>query len=165
MSDPLRPLSADDKPFESSGESKPFPTGKIFEADLDTWYNLKAHYTDYNGNPTSGLMYPLAPNPSTTYWDYMTLGFSPMDLPPAKIKLKYEHFWELDDGNYLSIKATGWVYRSSAYPIPWKIIDNYLYNGYWEGKAGYSYRSGLEPNAYYIGMGLTPFTCELVPAE
>lgn len=165
MTDQQRPLSADDKPFEPSGEPIQDPAGTLFKADAGTWYNLRVHYKDYDGNQTTGLMYPLAGNPSTTYWDYLTIGFSPMNMPACKIQVQQGVYWLLDDGNYLSLKATGWFYRSSAYPLPCVLIDGYLYNRYWDGKAGYSYRSGLEPNAYYMGMGLPPFTCELVPAQ
>jgi hypothetical protein len=169
MSDQQKPLSADDEPFVPSGEPKPFPAGKIFKAEADTWYNLMAHYKDWDsGNPISGLMYPVSTNAATTYWDYQCLGYSPMGAPPTKIKMwgaSAPYQWVLDDGNFLSMKRSGWVYRSSAYPLLWQIVDGYLHNNYWDGQVGYAFRSGLEPNAYYMGMGQTPFTCELVPAQ
>lgn len=169
MSDQEKPLSADDGPFVPTGEPKPFPAGEVFKAEADTWYNLLVHYKDWDsGNPISGLMYPMAPNAWHPYWDYMTLGSSQGGSPPAKFKLwgtRAPYQWVLDDGNFLSVKATGWVYKSSAYPLFWEIVDNSLYNSYWDGPVGYSFRSGLEPNAYYMGMVMPSFTCELVRAQ
>jgi hypothetical protein len=171
MTDQQRPLSADDGPFVPTGEPNPLPAGEAFEADANTRYNLMVNYKTWqDGSPTSGLMYPMAPNAWHPYWDYMTLGSSQGGSPAAKFKVEpwgdgtpWQR-WTLENGNFLSLKATGWVYESSAYPIAWKIVGGYLYNSYWGGQVGYSFRSGLEPNAYYVGMGLTPFTCELVPA-
>jgi hypothetical protein len=72
--------------------------------------------------------------------------------------------WTLDNGNVLSLKATGWVYRSSEYPIGWKIVDNQLFNSYWGGAVGSEWRQAFVPDCIYMGNGLPPFTCELVPA-
>jgi hypothetical protein len=87
---------------------------------------------------------------------------------PAKFKLHPRDDgwadWEIDDGNYLSVKATGWVYRSSAYRTGWHVIDGKLYNNYWDGPVGYQYRYLNVTTAYYMGMDLPEFTCELVPA-
>ncbi len=170
MSDQQRSPSADDKAFEPSGAPNALPAGEAFKAEAGTWYNLRVHYQDRQGNPTTGLMYPLAPNPATSFYEYMCLGFSPMGLPPAKFKVETMggspvwDKWTLDDGNVVSLKATGWVYRSSAYPIGWKIVGNRLYNSYWHGPVGFAWRSTLVPDACYMGMDLTDFTCELVPA-
>jgi hypothetical protein len=52
----------------------PLPEGEVFQASADTWYNLQVHYTDDKGNPLTSLMYPLGPNPSTSFYEYMVLG-------------------------------------------------------------------------------------------
>lgn len=168
MSDQQKPLSAGGGPFVPSGEPRPFPAGKVFKVEADTWYNLQATYKDNDGNTVTELMYPVSTNAATTYWDYQTLGFSPMGAPPTKFKMwgdSAPYQWLLDNGDFLSIKDSGWIYRSSAYPLKWQIVDGYLYNNYWQGQAGYEYEDGMEAGAYYMGMGLTPFTCELVPAQ
>jgi hypothetical protein len=96
---------------------------------------------------------------------------SPDGLDPAKFQLHPRNDgsgwaeWEINDGNRLSVKATGWLYRSSEYPLGWQVIDNKLYTDYWPGPAGYAYRSTLVTPAYYMGMDLPVFTCELVPTS
>lgn len=170
MSEQQPPLTPDDQPFVPTGEPNPLPAGAAFEADPNIWYHLQVHYKDKKGNPVVGLMYPQGKNPSTSFWDYQVLGGSADGLPPTKIKVHppdqngWSH-WELNDGNWLSIKATGWIYRSSAYPIGWKLIENNLYNTYWAGEAGSQWRDSFgETSGYYMGMDLPVFTCELIPA-
>src|SRR3954447_8231190 len=175
MSDQERALSADDQPFVPTDEPRPLPAGEAFNADPNTWYHLRVHYKDDNGNPAVGLMYPLGTNPSRSFWDYQVLGSGDGSSGPTKIKVHPPDptgwsRWELDDGNWLSIKATGWIYRSSAYPIGWQIMkdaegNSRLYNNYWAGEAGYDWRGGAVPDACYMGMKLSLFTCELVPTE
>jgi len=176
MSDQERPLSADDEPFVPTGEPRPLPAGEAFKADPNTWYHLKVHYKDDKGNPVVGLMYPLNNSFPPSFWDYQVLsGLIPAVVKPSKVKVHPPDStgwskWELDDGNWLSIKATGWIYRSSAYPIGWQIMkdaggNSRLCNNYWAGEAGYDWKGGTAPDACYMGMKRSPFTCELVPAE
>lgn len=165
MANPQKPLSADDRPFAATGKPNPLPEGKVFKADPNTWYNLKVQFTDETGSPAVGYFAKIGDNPSTSFWDYICLGAG------AGCKFKVHQpdaigwsNWEIDDGNWLSVKATGWVYRSSAYAIGWQIVGNNLYNSYWSGIVGYEHRRILVSEAYYVGMDLPPFTCELVPA-
>lgn len=158
---------ANDKPFVPGDKPNQLP-GAAYKADAKTWYNLAVHYIDTKGNRASSFVYPLGNNPSTSFWDYMAFN-SPDGLKPAKFKIhppKANGFseWELEDGNYLCLKATGWVYRASVYRIGWAIFDNHLYNDSWGGPTGYKYDDVLVPSAYYMGMDLPSFTCELVPA-
>ena len=170
MSD-QKPLVADDGPFVPSGEPNSLPAGAVFKANTDTWYNLNVHYNNRSGNPITGLMYPLASNPATSFWDYMVLGTSTDGAGPAKFRVEmmggndgWEQ-WTLDSGNVLSLKATGWVYRSSAYPIGWKIVNNQLFNSNWGGAVGSEWRQAFVPDCIYMGNDLPSFTCELVPAQ
>src|SRR6185295_423672 len=180
MSDEQTLLSADAEPFVPTGTPDPLPEGEVFEASPDTWYNLRVHYKDDKGNPLTGLMYPLASNPATSFYEYMVLGSSPMGLPPVKLRLKPRPdgwaIWEIDwEGGiqYLSLKLTGWAYRASnkGYAIGWQIVDNKLYNEYWSKNwkgfpAGWAHRSTLVPDAYYVGVSLPQvFICELIPAS
>lgn len=160
--------SLNDQPFVSSGPPRELPAGKAFKADPDTWYHLKVHFKDRHGKFVDSFLYPLGQNPSTSFWDYMAFN-SPDGLQPAKFKLHQRPDgwadWEMDDGNYLSIKATGWFYRASHYRTGCLVVDGMLYNNYWSGPAGYAYRDVLVPAAYYVGMDLPVFTCELVPVS
>ncbi len=81
--------------------------------------------------------------------------------------------WEIDDGYWLSIRATGWAYRSYyAQRVGWKIIDGKLYNNYWWMRmgrlpAGCQWGEGLfTSKGYYVGMDLGDdkvlTNCELV---
>jgi hypothetical protein len=155
--------------FVPSGPPQPLMAGEAFVAAPDTWYNLLVTYKDRRGNKTEGLMYPLGSNPSTSFYEYMVLGSSPDGLPPMKVKLHPPDAngwstWEMHDGNYLSLKATGWLYRSSHYPIGFRIVDGRLYNAYWGGPAGSTWRDAFVPSACYTGQGLDEFTCKLIPA-
>ena len=169
MSDQEKTPSADDKPFEPSGEPNPLPAGEVFKADADTWYNLNVHYKNRSGNIITGLMYPLASNPATSFYEYQVLGDSTDGAGPSKFKLEPVQgsdwdVWRLDNGNIMSLKATGWVYRSSAYPIGWKIVNGQLFNSYWGGPVGSVWRQAWVPDCIYMGMGLDVITCELVAA-
>jgi hypothetical protein len=160
--------SSNDQPFVPSGMPNKLPAGAVFKPAANTWYNLRVTYTDTSRNTVNGYLYPLGANPSTMFWDYMA--FISLDgLPPAKFMLHELEDgwaeWELDNGDYLSVKATGYVYRASAYRIGWQVIDSKLYNNYWPGPAGYKWDSStFVPGDYYVGMELPVFTCELVPA-
>jgi hypothetical protein len=163
-----RKPDANDQPFVPSGQPNQLP-GEVFKADANTWYHLAVHYTDRSGKPASSYIYPLGQNPATSFWDYMAFN-SPDGLKPAKFKIhppKANGFseWELDDGNFLCLKATGYMYRASAYRVGWALSKGHLYTDYrWDGPTGYKYDDVLVPSAYYIGMDLPAFTCELVPA-
>ncbi|WP_158945996.1 hypothetical protein [Granulicella sp. S190] len=162
--------SLDDQPFVPSGTPNQVPS-EVFEADANVWYHLAVNYVDKEGKPASSFFYPLAANASTSFWDYMAFN-STSGLKPSKFKVHpakggYSE-WEIDDGNYLCLKATGWAYRSSEYRIGWAIVNGHLYSNYWRGPVGYRYDGDSiiapVPRAYYIGMDLPAFTCELVPA-
>ena len=159
--------AANDQPFIPSGQPNQLP-GEAFKADSNIWYHLSVNYIDIKGNPASSFFYPLGANPSTSFWDYMAFN-SPDGLKPAKFKVhppKANGFseWEIDDGNYMCLKATGYVYRASAYRIGWAIFKDNLYSDYWGGPTGYKYDDKAVPAAYYIGMDLPKFTCKLIPA-
>jgi hypothetical protein len=173
MTEPQSPSAApspDDQAFVPSSEPNPVPAGVAFKADPDKWYYLRITYQDDTGKTVTGRAYKIGPNPSTSFWDYMAV--SQYDSEGAKFKLHQLHpykdgwdKWEIDDGNWLSVKATGWIYRSSEYPLGWKIVDGKLYNTYWSGAAGCQHNRFFVSDAYYMGQGLLPeFTCELVEA-
>lgn len=168
MSERILHPAKDDSPFIPTGKPNQLPAGEAFKADPNVWYQLKVLYTDRNGKSASSFIYPLGKNPATSFWDYMAFN-SPDGLPPAKFKVhppKDNGFseWELDDGNYLCLKATGWVYRASLYRIGWAVLDGHLFNDYWGGPTGYQYDDVLVPKAYYIGMKLPVFICKLISA-
>jgi hypothetical protein len=97
------------------------------------------------------------------------------DPGPGAAKFKFRESqdgWdvlEIDDGYKMSVKATGWLYRASAYNTGWKIIGGKLYNHYWDGPVGVAWRGGVSggsaPDRYSMGMDLTEVTnCVWVPA-
>ena len=160
--------SPNDQPFVASGSPNPLPSGTVFKSDPNTWYNLKVTYTNDSGNTVVGYARSIGSNPSTSFWDYMELA----DTTPAgaaKFKLHPRNDgwaeWEINDGNRLSVKRTGWVYRSSAYHTGWAVVDGKLYNDYWDGPVGYEHHRVLVSDAYYMGMEKPVFTCELVPTS
>lgn len=177
MADEERPLSADDLPFVPTGEPRSLPAGEAFKADPNIWYHLKVHYTDNKGNPVVGLMYPLSHSWPTAFWQYQVLrDLNPVVIKPSKIKVHAPDStgwskWELDDGKWLSITKSGWIWRSGEGDAKgWQIMkdakgNSRLYNNYWGGEAGFDWRGGAVPDACYMGMELVPLTCELVPAE
>ena len=145
----------------------------VLGATPETWYNLKVTYKDENGKLTPGLLGPVGTNASTSFWDYMRVdgAASKFKLHPTKDGWAY---WEINDGNWLSLKATGWAYRSlEANRVEWKIVDGKLYNNYWSADwqkypLGAERQRILVSDAYYAGVGLSSdkvFTCELVPAQ
>ncbi|MEJ7740310.1 MAG: hypothetical protein WKF97_23050 [Chitinophagaceae bacterium] len=138
----------------------------------NTWYNLRVTYKDEDGKTLTRFMGPIADKASTSFWDYMQIGGaqSKFKLHPTKDGWAY---WEIDDGNWLSLKSTGWAYRSlESNRIEWKIVDGKLYNSYWSSDwqrhpLGTERRRILVPDAYYVGVDLSNnnvFTCELVLA-
>jgi hypothetical protein len=159
-------------PFVPKGSPNELPSGEVFKADPDTWYNLVVHYTDQNGQPADGYLGPVGYNAATSYWDYMQVSG---DASKFKLHPRADGWadWEIDDGNYLSLKLTGWAYRASDsdYRIGWQIVDGKLYNAYWSSDwnsypAGCEYNTFLVSTAYYVGVKLeNAFTCELVPAK
>lgn len=138
----------------------------------ETWYNVKVSYKDESGNSKTGYLGPIGSNASTSFWDYVRVdgGQSKFKLHPTQDGWAY---WEINDGNWLSLKATGWVYRSlEANRVEWKIVDGKLYNNYWSADwqkypLGAERQRILVPDAYYAAVGLSAnktFTCELVAA-
>lgn len=162
--------SPDDQAFVASGAPNPAPAGEAFEVDPEAWYNLRVMFVTKEGATVAGYASYVSRDFRMPFWDYMSLWPESVaeDISMFKLHPRSDGWahWEIDDGNYLSLKATGWVYRSSAYPLGWRISDGRLYNDYWNGPVGYRYESGggFAAEAYYMGMRLPEFTCELVPA-
>jgi hypothetical protein len=137
------------------------------------WYNLRVTYKDEDGNTRTGYLGPVGQNAATSFWDYMRV-----DGGQSKFKLHQTEdgwaYWEIDDGNWLSLKATGWAYRSlESNRIEWKIVDGKLYNRYWASDwqshpLGAARSSFLVSDAYYAGVDLGDdkvlTDCELVLA-
>ena len=74
---------------------------------------------------------------------------------------------ELQDGNYLSCRAGPrfWIYRSSAYPVGWEIVNGQLFTDYQSGPAGTVHHWVAVPDAYYMCIGGNPLrNCEWVKA-
>jgi hypothetical protein len=165
--------SLDDQPLVPSGQPNPLPSGELLKTDPTKWYLLKGHYTNDSGKPATSYAYPLGKNAATSFWDYVTLGYSPDGCDPLQFQLIPDNndpsswqFWKIRDnscnaGYHLDCKATGWLYRASAYHTKFRIVDGKLYCSYWSGPAGSEFRSTLVPPGQYIGMGLPVFTCEL----
>jgi hypothetical protein len=86
----------------------------------DTWYRLKVTYTDKNGVTQEGYMGAASHSAGQTDWDNMVInGYT------TKFKLhpRGDGFddWEIDDGYWLSMRASGWAYRSYyGQRIGWK---------------------------------------------
>ena len=67
-----------------------------------------------------------------------------------------------NDGYRLSCKATGWLYRASAYDVKFRVVDHKMYCNYrWDGPVGTEYRDLLVSAGQYLGMALPEFTCDL----
>jgi hypothetical protein len=167
--------SADDKPLLpiDNTEVNLLPDGTPLITDPNSWYRLKATYIDKNGKPATGYAYPLAANASTSFWDYMVLGSSSGTCPPLEFKLDspddsgYQR-WNIrdndcNDGYHLDCKATGWLYRASAYDTKFRIVDKKLYMNYrWKTAVGSEWRDGFgETKGQYVGADLPEITCEL----
>ena len=170
MSDPQRSPSENDQPFVPDGPPLALPAGVAAEIDLDTWYYLRASYRTESGKDVTGYLSPLGPNATQSFWDYIVMRedvaaacqFQLQDVDGGWAK------WLIkDDGNHLSLKATGWYYRASAYATRFAVVNGLLYNDYWQGPAGAVYRSLLVSSGYYVGQDLgdeaTLRNCELVP--
>ncbi len=138
----------------------------------DQWYNLKVRY----GIGKRGTMGAVRREGYSLYWDYMAVDRKDLH---AKFKLHPTTdgwaYWETEDGYWLSLKATGWAYRSyESNRIEWKIVDGKLYNKYWKSDwqnypLGAEYRWVSVSDAYYAGVGLGDDKvlrdCELEPVQ
>lgn len=137
----------------------------------DKWYNLKFNYEDTDHNIQTGYAYFVGVNPSWSFYDYISATLS--NGPMAKFKnVKTEGNrmqLKMQDGNYLSCRAEPrlWLYRSSAYPIGWEIVDGKLYTDNHNGAVGAVYDSGAVPTAYYLGVNKSPelTNCEWILAS
>jgi len=161
--------SKDDKPFVPEGEPKPARAGSV-AIPYDKWYNLKLSYVDRHGNVQGGYAYYLGVNPTWSFWDYMSTSqsngpvgrFQKVPIPGKgnRVQLK------TDDGYWLSCRAAPrlWLYRSSAYPVGWEIVDGKLYTDYHDGPVGAVFHHVLVPEAYYLCVAAEPtvFNCEWV---
>ena len=166
--------SEDDAPFVPSGAPMPLPAGSAVATDPAVWYHLKATWTDDRGRTATGYAYPIGENASSSFWDYVCLFAGPARAGALRFKLSEPDDegwsrWDIhddaaNDGYHLSCKATGWLYRASAYDVRFRIVDGHLYCNYWSGPVGSDYRSFLISAGQYAGMDLPPFTCELEPA-
>jgi hypothetical protein len=162
--------SQDDLPFVPQGNPLPPRAGSMIIPD-DRWYNLKLNYQDTSGNIQSGYAYFLGVNPTWSFWDYISA--TPSNGPMARFKKASVEGnrmrLEMQDGNYLSCRAVPrlWVYRSSAYPLGWEIVDGKLYTDYHDGAVGAEYNSVLVPEAYYLRVDGSPVltNCEWVLAS
>jgi len=161
--------SADDQPFVPTGSPKPVRAGSVSIPD-DRWYNLKFNYYDTDGKIQSGYAYYVGRDATWQYWDYISATQSngpvarfrkvPIEGKGNRVHLK------TDDGYFLSCRAWPryWLYRSSAYPIGWEIVEGKLYTDYHDGAVGAEYQGVIVPEAYYMRVGSTPalFNCEWV---
>ncbi len=144
----------------------------------DTWYRLKVTYRNENNARMPGYMGPVAENfDGRLFWDYMKIDndhgwASKFRLHPTTDGWAY---WEIDDGYWLSLRATGWAYRSyEGNRVEWKIVDGKLYTKYWKSDwqnypLGCELRGFLgEEEVYFVGVDLGDANvltnCELVPA-
>lgn len=140
-----------------------------------TWYYLKVNYRNRDGGTSVGYLAPIGENATTAFYDYMKV----TDYKAYASKFKLHDagngwkYWEVDDGNWLSLRFNGWAYRSTeGNRVGWKIVNNKLYTNYsrWQDyPMGAQWRDDLLliPFAYYVGANLGDdyvMTCELVPA-
>lgn len=163
--------SPDDQPFKITGEPRALPAGNVVETNPNKWYYLKVHYVNDQGKAVTGYAYPVGANAAESFWDYVVLSAG----GPGNSALKFNvstsdndgwQKWIIKDdasnsGYHLSCKATGWLYRATAYDVRFKIVDSKLYCNYWGGPVGSTYRSFLVSSGQYTGMDLPAFTCEL----
>lgn len=171
MLDPTRSPAENDQAFVPQGEPQPLPAGTLATAAPDTWHYLRAHYLSESGQDLVGYFCPVGANPSTSFWDYIVMRPSVQGACEFKLEDTDGRGWSnwliRADGNHLSLKATGWYYRASAYTTRFAIINGELHNDYWNGPAGAVYRSVLVSAGYYVGQDLgdraTLTGCELVP--
>jgi len=162
--------TADDKPLVASGPPNPLPAGTPLTTDANKWYRLKASYINDKGKAVTGYAYPVGTNASESFWDYVIF----REGGPGAGALQFNlipkdggwFYWKIRDtpanaGYHLDCKATGWLYRASAYNTWFRIVDGKLYCSYWKGPVGSTYRSFLVSSGQYLGMDLPAFTCEL----
>lgn len=168
MSDTSVPAS-DDQPFVPVGEplaprngSQAFPEGE--------WFNLQLDYVDDTGKTVTSYAYFVGSNPTWSFWDYISA--TPSNGPKAKFKKTSSNgnlaTLEMQDGNYLSCRANPrrWVYRSSAYPVGWEIVDGKLYSNFHDGAVGSVHDRAGVPDAFYLKVdgGNTLTNCKWVKA-
>jgi hypothetical protein len=164
--------SLDDKPLLRSGNPNPLPAGEVFIADPNSWYRLKANYINDKGKTVTGYANPRGENAAKGgwFWDYVI--FSPSSNGALRFKLSQDKQgwsrWEIHDdaansGYHLDCKATGWLYRASAYNTGFRVVDNKLYCNYWDGPVGSRHHrwGSLDEDHDYLGMDLPVFTCVL----
>lgn len=165
MSDTNASPSLDDKPLETSAARRPLPVGAVVKLDPNTWYYCKVNYIDDKGNSKVGYLSAVGGNATISFWDYICVNDDPGYKFRPNLGSDGWEQWECQDGNYLSLKATGWYYRSSAYPLWFKIVDGKLYNSYWDGPAGSVERRILVSDARYVGQGFPELAgCEFIAA-
>lgn len=167
--------SLDDQPLVTNNKPNPLPVGKALETDPDEWYHLRVSYVDDQGRAVTGYAYPVGRNATDSFWDYVILSAGNPSIRALKFKAVTldDQGWQKwiikdDDSNsgyHLSCKATGWLYRASAYDVRFRIVDGRLYCNYWSGPVGSTYRSFLVSSGQYMGMDLPAFTCELELAK
>ncbi len=143
----------------------------LWSSPTPTAGTTRAHYLSESGQDLVGYFCPLGPNATQSCWDYIVM--RPDVAGACQFKLEdtdgrgWSNWLIKVDGNHLSLKATGWYYRASAYTTRFAIIGGELHNDYWQGPAGSVYRSILVSSGYYVGQDLgdraTLTNCELVP--
>ncbi|MEO6000159.1 MAG: hypothetical protein ABIN89_25195 [Chitinophagaceae bacterium] len=149
----------------------PKPGGGV-GAEPDKWYVLKVTNIDPKTPNAMGYLAGISSDPVFSFYDYMQISASgwKFKVHPGTNGFDY---WEISDGNYLSLRYNGWAYRAyESNKIGWKIVNGKLYNNYDRWKdypIGCEYRSDLDliPAAYYVGVGLTnnnQLNVEIVPA-
>jgi hypothetical protein len=162
--------SETDQPLDTSGAAGAIPAGMVAKADPEAWYRLKVTYEDEDGTRKNGYLHPVGANAATSFWDYVMLGHGTSLCGALQFKLVPDGDgwarWEIRDddcnsGYHLECKATGWLYRASAYDTKFQIVDGKLYCSYWDGPVGSDYRYKLVPAGRYAGMDLPAFSCEL----
>lgn len=170
MTDQLhaRPMSESDGPLAATGAPRTLPSiGGAFP--VGKWFWLKMTYKDERGNTVVGFADRVGANAATSFWDYVCIRRGTPGASSLKFKVDGEKDgWpvlRLSDGNVLSVKATGWVYRSSAYPIGWSLDGNQLVCTYWGGPLGVDHHRFLVSDAWYLGFDLPPVQVEVMPAE
>lgn len=169
MSDTLLP-SADDQPFVPDGKPLPPRAGSQALPDGE-WFNLQLEYLDDSGKRISSFAYFVGTNPTWSFWDYISANAS--NGPKAKFKKVSSEgnqmVLELQDGNYLSCRAAPrlWLYRSSAYPLGWEIVNGQLYTNYHAGAVGTVHQRNGAPDAFYMKVdgGDTVTNCKWVIAD
>jgi hypothetical protein len=142
-------------------------------AEPATSYVLKVTYKDEKGSTQVGYLGGISSDPLFSFYDYMQINSAGGWKFKKHAGVNGFEYWEMSDGNWLSLRYNGWAYRSlEGNRIGWKIVDGKLYSDYSRWKdypLGCQFRQDLDliPAAYYVGVNLSNnnvFTCELVPA-